>query len=375
MSAAQSWFAIRKPITNGRAATLKLLAFLIPLAVWCLVSYCSYVWHPQIEVTDKGASDFLQVGNRLNAKDFYEENARLLAEDKKPASGSPSNPVFLPAPHEVGRAFYSAFITPPQRRGDPWLHESLWHSAQIIFYGFSLAALCGVPLGILCGTFDFFSKMSEPFVDFIRYMPAPVFGALAVAVLGIDDGPKIAIIFMGTFFNLVLVVANTTRSLDPALLEAALTLGAKRTGLIAHVILPGILPNLYRDLRILIGCAWTLLTVAELIGASSGISFFINQQGKYRHYDNVFAGIVMIGMIGFFCDQLLGFLGSLLFPWQADTNHAALRWLRWTRSKIWPGKMPRTVPAIAVPAAQTSEVIVSGSAEAIQKSELTRVRP
>jgi NitT/TauT family transport system permease protein len=224
--------------------------------------------------------------------------------------------VFLPPPHAVGRAMYTAFLTPPVRKGEPWLHESLWHSLTIIFWGFTAAAIIGVPIGILCGTFDFFAKLTEPFVDFIRYMPAPAFGALMVAVCGINDGPKIAIIFIGTFFQLVLVVSNTTRQTDKALLEAAQTLGAKGRHLVTHVVLPGILPNLYNDLRILLGWAWTYLIVAELIGASSGISYFINQQGKYRNYDNVFAGIILIGMIGLITDQILAILGRVLFPWQ-----------------------------------------------------------
>ena len=115
---------------------------------------------------------------------------------------------------------------------------------------------------------------------------------------------------------MVLVVANTTRLLEGSLLEAAQTLGASRRMLLTRVIIPGIMPNLYRDMRILLGWAWTYLIVAELIGASSGISYFINQQGKYRHYDNVFAGIIMIGLIGLITDQVLAWLGKRMFPWQ-----------------------------------------------------------
>jgi ABC-type nitrate/sulfonate/bicarbonate transport system permease component len=201
-------------------------------------------------------------------------------------------------------------------KGEPWLHESLWHSCQIIFWGFIFSAIVGVPLGILCGTFDFFSKLTEPFIDFVRYMPAPAFGVLCVAILGLDNGPKIAIIWIGTFFQMVLVVANTTRQFDPSLLEAAQTLGATKRTLLAKVILPGILPNLYNDMRILIGWAWTYLIVAELIGAPSGISEFINREGlKYRNFDKAYAGIIMIGIIGLSFDQLLATLSRFLFPW------------------------------------------------------------
>jgi NitT/TauT family transport system permease protein len=102
------------------------------------------------------------------------------------------------------------------------------------------------------------------------------------------------------------------------LLEAAQTLGAQRRQLVLNVVVPGILPRLYRDLRILLGWAWTYLIVAELIGASSGISFFIYQQAKYRNYDNVYAAIILIGLIGLGTDLLLKGLGRLFFPWDRD---------------------------------------------------------
>ncbi len=179
-----------------------------------------------------------------------------------------------------------------------------------------LSSLLGVPLGILCGTYVAISKLQEPFIEFFRYLPAPAFGALAVAILGIHDGPKIAIIFIGTFFQQVLIVANTTRKLDGALLEAAMTLGAKKLQLLFRVVVPGILPDLYRDQRILLGWAWTYLIVAELIGTSSGITWFITQQARYKNFDNVYAAIIMIGIIGVASDLLLAQFGKRLFPWE-----------------------------------------------------------
>jgi NitT/TauT family transport system permease protein len=240
-------------------------------------------------------------------------------EEKPLMVGDPSNVIWLPSPLMVAKAFYHAFVTPPTG-SDPWLHQSLWHSCQIIFWGFITSAIIGVPLGILCGTFDLFSKLTEPFVDFIRYMPAPAFGVLCMAILDIHDGSKIAIIWIGTFFQMVLVVANTTRQFDESLLEAAQTLGASKRSLLLKVILPGILPSLYNDLRILLGWAWTYLIIAELTGATSGISYFISMQGRYRHFDNVYAGIIMIGLIGLACDQVLATVAVYLFPWVPRTK-------------------------------------------------------
>src|ERR1019366_8978948 len=170
---------------------------------------------------------------------------------------------------------------------------------QVIFWGFVISSIFGVPLGILSGTYSKVGALSEPFIEFFRYLPAPAFGALAVAVLGIYDGPKIAIIVIGTFFQQVLIVANTTRKLEATLVEAARTLGTRGMRMITRVVLPGILPDLYRDQRILLGWAWTYLIVAELIGTSSGITFFITQQARYQHFENVYAAIIIIGVVGF----------------------------------------------------------------------------
>ncbi len=295
-------------------------SFLLPLAVWAIVSYVPFVWHPLVKITDPGGVSYFRPDTLVERKVFEAENAKMREAGQPLAAGFRANPVFLPAPHEVATALYKSFTTPPRRKGEPWLHESLWHSIQIIFWGFFWSSVFGVPLGILCGTFKPVARLTEPVVDFTRYMPAPVFGALAVAVLGIYDAPKIAIIFIGTFFQQVLVIANTTRKLDTSLVEAAQTLGANRLQILFRVVVPGVAVDLYNDMRILLGWAWTYLIVAEYIGASSGITYFINQQAKYRIYDNVFAAIIIIGIIGFVTDRVLDALGHSLFPWQKSAR-------------------------------------------------------
>jgi NitT/TauT family transport system permease protein len=338
-----AWLSVREPLPAHVRLWSSVLAFVLPLAAWCVLSYVPFVWHPLVLVSDAGdrsvRGDYAYVseGQRVELEVFEKRNRELAAAGAPLAQGERANPIYLPAPHEVARAFYTAFTTEPERPGDYWLHESLWQSSKIIFWGFMYAALLGVPLGILCGALGLFSGLIEPFVDFIRYMPAPVFGALAVAVFGLGDAPKITIIFIGTFFQMVLVIANTTRLLDPALLQAARTLGADSRQLLFHVVVPGVLPNLYRDLRILIGWAWTYLVVAELIGEKSGISAFIYQEQRYRHFDNVYAAIVMIGLIGLFTDQLLAIAGRYLFPW--ESGNTALPRLASRLRRVMPGRL------------------------------------
>ena len=310
-----TWFAVRAPLSPRSKWLLGVGSFLLPLLLWAAVSYVPWLWHPQVLVTNVGDVSYLEVGMRMEREAFADEVAAMQEAGQQAPQGIPANPVYLPAPHEVAQAFYTAFTTPPLQKDGLWLHESLWQSMQIIFWGFLISSLVGVPLGILCGVYTPISRLNEPFIEFFRYLPAPAFGALAVAILGIHEGPKIAIIVIGTFFQQVLVIANTTRKLDFGLLEAALTLGTSRWRLLTRVVLPGILPDLYRDQRVLLGWAWTYLIVAELIGASSGITFFITQQARYQNFDNVYAAIAMIGIIGLSIDLMLAWLGRRLFPW------------------------------------------------------------
>jgi len=306
---------MRAPLSRRQKRGLTALSFLLPLLAWCLISYVPALWHPQMQIIDPGSVDYFQPGMRVDRATFDAELAEATAASHAVPTGRPANPIYLPAPDEVARAFYTAFTTRPETRDGVWLHQSLWHSIQVIFWGFVISSVFGVPIGILCGSSDLFARLVEPFVEFFRYLPAPAFGALMVAILGIYDGPKIAIIVIGTFFQQVLVISNTTRKLDFALVEAAQTLGTRGIKLLTRVIIPGILPDLYRDQRILLGWAWTYLIVAELIGTTTGITWFITQQARYQHFANVFAAIFMIGILGLGTDLLLALAGKRLFPW------------------------------------------------------------
>jgi NitT/TauT family transport system permease protein len=311
-------FAVRRELKPKTKTFMMIMSFILPIGVWSLISYVPFIWHPQVMITQPGDVSYFSKGLRVDQDQFDAQVKQMQKEKKAIPKGNPANPVYLPAPHEVAMAFYTAFTTEPQLRSEKWLHQSLWDSIQVIFWGFMISSLIGVPLGILCGTYDFFGKLFEPFVEFFRYLPAPAFGALAVAILGIYSAPKIAIIFIGTFFQQVLIISNTTKKLDPALLEAALTLGAKRLPLLFRVVVPGIITHLYKDQRILLGWAWTYMIVAELVGASSGITWFITQQARYNNFANVYAAIMMVGILGLSTDLFLAWLGRRLFPWERE---------------------------------------------------------
>ncbi len=302
-------------LSRKTSISLGIASFIIPLLLWCAVSYLPFIWHSQVMISQAGDVVYFEPDTRIDRQVFNQEVNNMQSQGLRVPEGRLVNPVYLPAPHEVAKALVTAFTTPPPQPTDPWLHQSLWHSVKLVFIAFILSSIVGVPLGILCGHSLVMSRLVEPFVEFFRYLPAPAFGALAVAILGIYDAPKISIIVIGTLFQQILIIANTTRKLEQGLIEAGLTLGANRRQLLSHVVVPGILPDVYRDLRVLLGWAWTYLIVAELVGTSSGITWFITQQARYQNFDNVYAAILMIGLIGLICDIVLAWLGKRMFRW------------------------------------------------------------
>lgn len=195
------------------------------------------------------------------------------------------------------------------------LLEDMGISVYRVVAGFVLSAVIALPLGLLIGSFRSVQALLEPLTDLIRYMPAVAFIPLVMLWVGIDEGSKIAIIFIGTFFQMVLMVAEDVRRVPAAQVEAAQTMGASRWELVEKVILPSAKPALLDTLRITMGWAWTYLVVAELVAANSGLGYAILRAQRFLQTDTIFAGIIVIGLIGLVTDQLFRWLHRRAFPW------------------------------------------------------------
>jgi NitT/TauT family transport system permease protein len=184
-----------------------------------------------------------------------------------------------------------------------------------VFAGFALAAVIGVPLGMLMGAYKPVEAFFEPFISFARYLPASAFIPLLILWAGIGEAQKVLVIFIGCFFQIVLMVAGSVGSTRRDLVEAAYTLGARAGGIVRRVLLPSSAPDIAETLRLVLGWAWTYVIVAELIGASSGIGHMITDSQALLDTGQIIFGIVVIGVIGLASDYVFKTLNHRLFPW------------------------------------------------------------
>jgi NitT/TauT family transport system permease protein len=182
--------------------------------------------------------------------------------------------------------------------------------------GFILAALVAVPLGILMGAYKPVEAFFEPFVSFARYLPASAFVPLLILWAGIGETQKLLVIFIGSVFQLVLMVAVSVGNTRRDLVEAAYTLGAGDAGVVRRVLIPANAPEIAEILRLVLGWAWTYVIVAELIGSSSGIGHMIIDSQALLATGQMIFGIIVIGLIGLVSDFLFKAVNQRLFPWR-----------------------------------------------------------
>jgi NitT/TauT family transport system permease protein len=182
--------------------------------------------------------------------------------------------------------------------------------------GFVLAAIIAVPLGVLMGAYKPIEALLEPFVSFARYLPASAFIPLLILWAGIGELQKLLVIFIGSVFQIILMVAVTVGNTRRDLVEAAYTLGASDGGIIRRVLLPSSAPEIAEILRLVLGWAWTYVIAAELIGSSSGIGHMITDSQALLNTGQIIFGIIVIGLIGLVSDFLFKAFNAWLFPWR-----------------------------------------------------------
>jgi NitT/TauT family transport system permease protein len=217
-------------------------------------------------------------------------------------------PLFLPTPLQVLAAIQRLWIT-----GE--LPKDIASSLFRVISGFFLAAIISIPLGTLMGTFASLRALLEPIIGIVRYMPAPAFIPLLILYFGVGETTKILLIFIGTLFFNTLMIMDAVKFVPKESIETSYTLGAKRSQVLFQVIFPFILPNIIDACRVNMAASWNLVIVSELVAATEGLGRRISVGQRYLKTDEIFVGLIVIGIIGLAIDLLFRLLQHLFCRW------------------------------------------------------------
>jgi NitT/TauT family transport system permease protein len=221
------------------------------------------------------------------------------------------DPKFLPSPGSVWSAFIRLSSTGELLKDTV---ASLWR----VGVGFLLALVLAIPIGVLMGSFASIRALLEPLFGLMRYMPAPAFIPLLILYLGIGEEPKIMLIFIGVFFFNSLMVMDTVKFVPKDLIEATYMLGGDRWSVLKQVILPYVLPGIIDACRINLAAAWQLVIVSELIAANEGLGRRISVAGRFLKTDEIFVGLIVIGIIGLIFDLLFQYFLRVSCKWASQ---------------------------------------------------------
>ncbi len=199
--------------------------------------------------------------------------------------------------------------------GDGTLFGDVSASVWRITVGFLTATLVAIPIGVLIGTYRVAEAFIEPFVDFVRYMPVVSFVPLTMVWLGIDDTQKFAIVFIGTFFQEVLLIMDNTKRVPMELVNIGRTLGLRDAAILLRIVIPSAAPMIWDTLRISLGWAWTWVVVAELVAATSGLGYRTNVAIRFGQMDTIIGYLIVLGVLGLVTDQVMKTVGRAVFRW------------------------------------------------------------
>ena len=255
------WFALRRDIPQSAYMTLAASSFLIAFLVWQWASHQSFV-----------------------------------------------NPVFVPTPEKVWQAALDFF-------GDEAIRTDIRVSFVRVTLGFLFSALLAIPLGVVIGAYKVGEGLVQPITEFVRYIPVPALIPLMMVLFGIGELPKVMLIVAGTYFQMLLMVADEVRKVPYDLVQVSYTMGAKRGEIIEKVLVPAAMPGIFDALRLCNGWAWTYLVVAELVAANEGLGYRILKFSRFLQTPKIFVYLILLGVIGLTLDLIFRWIHRRLFPW------------------------------------------------------------
>jgi len=230
----------------------------------------------------------------------------------------------LPTPLKVVEGWHSWIFGQAGLGLNPYLGtwlSNVEYSSMRVAQGFLLAALIGVPLGLLIGWSKFISQMLDPLIQGLRPIPITAWLPFSIAVFGIRDVGSIFLIFLGGFYAIVVNATQGARDVDRNLVRAALMMGASRAQLLYRVVLPAAMPSIFTGLRIGLGISWTAVIVSEMVAVKSGLGYVLWDAYYVGRMDIVLADMASIGAMGYISDRIIVFIERKVLVWRILQSH------------------------------------------------------
>ena len=222
-------------------------------------------------------------------------------------------PLFLPSPQAVAQQFWE-YVTGTANDKPLWQHFVA--SVGRVFAAFALAVVTAVPVGIAMGMSRVARGIFDPPIEFYRPLPPLSYLPLIIIWFGIDELPKVLLIFLSCFAPLALAARSGMKSASQEQINAAYSMGATYGQVIRHVILPSALPEILVGMRIAIGFGWTTLVAAEMVAANVGLGQMVLNASNFLRTDIVIMGIIVIGVVAYLFDLFMRWVESVLVPWK-----------------------------------------------------------
>jgi taurine transport system permease protein len=222
-------------------------------------------------------------------------------------------PLFLPSPQAVWQQFYE-YLTGLANDKPLWQHFAA--SMGRVFLAFALACLTAIPIGIAMGMSRVARGIFDPPIEFYRPLPPLAYLPLIIIWFGIEEMPKVLLIYLACFAPLALAARSGMKSASQEQMNAAYSMGASYGQVIRHVILPSALPEILVGMRIAIGFGWTTLVAAEMVAANVGLGQMVLNASNFLRTDIVIMGIIVIGIVAYLFDLLMRWIERRVVPWK-----------------------------------------------------------
>jgi sulfonate transport system permease protein len=219
------------------------------------------------------------------------------------------SPVFLPGPNLAWKALLDGFAS-----GE--LQGKLLGTTVRMIYGWLLASLFGVALGALIGISPLARAYFEPLLEFLRPLPASAIIPIAIALLGLSDAMVLGIIAFGALWPMLLSTIHGFAAVEPRLYEVSRLLGLSRWGVICKIALPNAMPDILAGMRLGLTVALILAVVGEMLASRDGLGLWILLAARSFRAADLFAGVILLGLIGYFSALLLGAIENRLLRWR-----------------------------------------------------------